>query len=437
MNFELLFKKAKERGIEDIQIYLNERKSLSIKAFRGELDNYSISDSTRLSVKGIFNKKMGSISTEILDDSNIDFIIDTIISSATVVTSKDEVFIYEGDKEYLEVENLFNSELEEIQVSKEISDIFDVEKLALSLDPRVDKVEVYFEKSSDSVTIKNSKGLELNKKTNSAVFAVQSIANENEETRTAMDFLLTNNYENFNLEEMAKASVAEATSKLGAKPCKSGKYEILLRNDASADMLATFSSMFSADQVQKGLSILKDKIGKDIINKNITIFDDPTIANNSRAGSFDDEGVATKKKSLIKNGVLEGYLYNLKTAKKDNVKSTGNGFGGGVSTTSLYIENGDTNFDNAVASMKNGIIITELAGLHSGANPINGNFSLQTSGLLVEDGKIIRPLALITVAGNYLELLKDVTEVCSDIKYDFSGTGSPSLKISSLAISGE
>ena len=93
-------------------------------------------------------------------------------------------------------------------------------------------------------------------------------------------------------------------------------------------------------------------------------------------------------------------------------------------------------YDDAVASMKKGLIITDLAGTHSGANPISGAFSLQASGYLVEDGKIVRPVALITVAGNYLDLLKDVEGVCDDLEFNYAYIGSPSLKIKKLVVAG-
>jgi PmbA protein len=437
MNFELLFEKAKAKGIEDIQIFLNSRKEIKVQGFQGELDEYSISDITTLSAKGIYNKQMGSVSTETVNDSNIEFILDSIIESASATTSKDEVFIYEGDSHYEEIKGLFNEELEDLEVSKGIEDLLALEKTALSIDKRVDKVKIYFTKSANSLKIKNSKGLSLEKKKNQVLFAVYAIASEDGDTRTGMDYLITNNYKDFDFETMAKNAIEEATAKLGAKPCKSGSYEILLTNKASSDLLATFSGMFSSDNVQKGMSMLDGKLGEKVASDSINILDDPSVVVSPNAGSFDSEGVATKKKTLIENGVLNTYLYNLKTAKKDGVSSTGNGFGGGVSPTGLYIQSGESNFDTLVSSMKKGIIVSELAGLHSGANPINGDFSLQTTGFLVEDGKIVRPVALITVSGNYLEMLKGTTDICSDIKYNFSGVGSPSLKISSMMISGE
>ena len=195
--------------------------------------------------------------------------------------------------------------------------------------------------------------------------------------------------------------------------------------------------MFSAESVQKEVSLLKGKVGEVIANDNITLIDDPFMKKSSKSGAFDDEGVATKYKEVISGGKLTSYLYNLKTAKKDNTESTGNGFNRGIAPTNFYFKPGETSYEEAVASMKKGLIITDLAGTHSGCNPISGDFSLQASGFLVEDGNIVQPVALITVAGNYLDMLKNVTTVCNDQKFNFGFIGSPSLKIKSLQVSGK
>ncbi len=195
--------------------------------------------------------------------------------------------------------------------------------------------------------------------------------------------------------------------------------------------------MFSGEAVQKNVSLLKGKIDEMIGSSLITLVDDPFRTKSAKSGAFDDEGVATKYKELIKEGKLTGFLHNLKTAKKGNTKSTGSGFINGISTTNFHYLEGNTEYDEAIKGMKKGLVITDLAGTHAGCSAVSGDFSLQASGFLVEDGKIVRPVALITVAGNYLQLLKDVTHVCNDLYFNFGFVGSPSLKIRSLQVSGK
>ena len=437
MNFEKLFALAKDKGIEDIQVYYSGNTELDIEVFKGSVEKYAIADSAKLTVKGIYNGKMGGVSTEVVNEDVFDFIVDSIIGSAKMIDSEDEVFIYEGDKEYKQVEGLFDSSLDEVGAAKKIEDTKRFEELVLAQDERINMVQAFYGEGTTEVLIQNSKGLKLNKKVNSGVIGAFIIASDGKDQRTTYEYKLSNDYKDFDLEAMAKAGAADVCSQLGASPVETGEYEILLTNKASCSLLAPHVSMFSAESVQKNVSLLKGKIGEVVGDELITLVDDPFRKKSSKSGAFDDEGVATQYKELIQKGKLTGYLHNLKTAKKDNISSTGNGFLHGISPTNLYFLEGTTKYDDVVKDMKKGLIITELAGTHAGCNAVSGDFSLQSSGFLVEDGKIVRPVALITVAGNYLELLKDVTAVCDDLYFNFGFVGSPSLRIKSLKVSGK
>ncbi len=436
MNYDKLFDLAKQKGIEDLQVYYSSGTDFDVEVFKGNLEKYTIADTARLSVKGIYNGKMGKVSTEVINEEVFEFLVDSVIQSAKAIDSEDEVFIYEGDKEYKKLDYLHNNSLDEVSAADKIADVHKLEELVLAQDKRITMVQAFYGDNASKVLIKNSKGLDLAKEVNGAMLGAFIIASDGKDQRTTYEYKLTNDYHDFDLEQMAKEGAERVLSQLGSEPVESGKYEILLKNNASCSLLAPHISMFSAESVQKDVSLLKGKVGQTIGSDLITLVDDPFMPKSQRSGAFDDEGVATQHKELISAGTLTGFMHNLKTAKKDNVKSTGNGFNRGITPTNLYFENGDTAYEDAVKSMKKGLIITSLDGTHAGTSAISGDFSLQASGFLVENGEIVKPVALITVAGNYLTLLKDVTAVCDDLKFNYSFVGSPSLLIKSLQVSG-
>ncbi len=202
--------------------------------------------------------------------------------------------------------------------------------------------------------------------------------------------------------------------------------------------------MFFAERVQKGLSLLTGKLDQPIASRSITILDDPFEADNPRA--FDAEGVPSVRTTVVENGVLKSYLYNLKSAKKDGVASTSNagraGAAGPVNTSpsNFYIVKGEKSFDALRTMLNNGLIITELSGLHAGLNPISGDFSLIAKGLLVENGEVVRSVDQITVAGNFLTMMQGIEEVGADLRFGppgFGRIGSPSLLIGKLIVSGK
>ena len=230
--------------------------------------------------------------------------------------------------------------------------------------------------------------------------------------------------------------------KLSAESVQSAQYPVLIENEAMADLLAAFSGMFDGENAYKGISLLNDSIEKQIFSDKITIVDDPLLKNGYNSRSFDDEGVACRNKILVDKGVLKTYLHNLKSAKLMNCETTGNGFKAGyasnvgIAPSNLFIENGSTSMDEMIASMEEGIIVTEITGLHAGLNAMTGEFSLQSQGWYVKDGKKVKPVNLITIAGNFLEAMKQVEMLGNDGKLNAGSIGSPSILFTSLSVSG-
>ena len=210
-----------------------------------------------------------------------------------------------------------------------------------------------------------------------------------------------------------------------------------------SSILETFTSPFNADVAQKGMSLLKGKEGEIIASDKVTIIDNPLMKDGLASVGFDDEGVATYKKEIIKDGKLITLMHNLKTAYKQGVKTTGNGFKASysspvsISPTNFYIEPGTKSLEELFKGVNDGLYITEVGGLHAGANSVSGDFSLVCKGFLIEEGNKGKPVEEITVAGNFFNLLKDIEEVGADLKFPMSSVGSPSVIIRELSVAGK
>ena len=436
MNLDKLFLVAKEKGISDIEIFASDRTSLNIEIFDGVVDKYEIASTNALTIKGIYNNKMGRFRTEVLTDDVIEEILDTIIASAKEIDSLDDAIIYEGDSHYEDLKDIYNEELFNLDVQKKINHLLALDKYLHEYDERVSVVETMYSEDSSEVLLKNSKGINLENKANSAYIGGSVIVKDSTDQRVGFDVIISNDFSDFDIETIGKSIVDDALASLGAKPVPSDGYEIVYSNGALATLFSAFLGVFSADAVQKGLSLLKGKLNEVVGSSLVTIVDDPFMKKSVNSRSFDDEGVATAYKELIGNGVLKTFLHNLVSAKKDGVKSTGNGFGGGVGPVNLKMEAGKSSLDEIISSCSKGIYVTNVQGAHAGANAVSGDFSLQASGYLIENGKKVRPVALITVAGNFLEMLKDITMVGDDLKMSYYGIASPSIKVSAMQVSG-
>jgi PmbA protein len=441
-----IFQKGREKGLNDMEVYYSAGRSLTLKVFQKELDTYNLSESEGLSLRGVYKGKMGYSYTEKVDDTSIDQLVRDVLENAVIIDSDDEEFIFEGSKEYKKVDS-FNPALSNVSEEKKIEFVKSLEEEAFKLDKRIESVEVcVYGDGYGEIIMSNTKGLFLQDKSNIAYTYIVVVAKEGEDIKTGMAYRTGNDFTKFNARDIAKEAVDEALALLGAKSVKSGDYDVIIRNSAAADLLEAFTGIFSAEAVQKNLSLLKGKLNDKIASDKFTLIDDPYMEGGLASKSFDGEGVACKYKKVVDKGVLKTYFHNLKTAKKDGVETTGNASKGsyksslGISPSNFYVEKGERGLNEMIADINKGILITELQGLHSGLNTISGDFSLAALGFLIENGKISRPVEQITVAGNYFEMLKNIEETGSDLKFGLPGgsyIGSPSLKIKKLSIAGE
>lgn len=447
MNFlefkNLLFKKAKEAGFNECEIYFSDGESISISVYEGEVEKYNLAKSFGLSFRGKINGKMGYSYTEILDEAAIDMLINSAKNSANLIENDDETFIYGGDKIYSEVKT-YSEELENIDPATMIDLALDLEKEAKNYSDKVVNINgCKISYSSSNYGIYNSKGLELTNKDNILTSYVVPVVQDESGKNDGVGYVVASSLEEVKPKEMAAQGVEEALSKLGGKSIPSGSYNTIIYNEAMVQLLETFAGTFSADAAQKGLSLLKGKEGEMIASPIVTIVDDPLMDGGLASAPFDDEGVATFTKELVHEGKLNTLLHNLKTAHKQGVKSTGNGFKASyassvnVSESNLYLRAGEKSFQDLMKEINEGVIITDLAGLHSGANTVSGDFSLAAKGFYVENGKKTFPVEQITLAGNYFDLLKNIVAIGNDLKFPMSNVGSPSVIVTGLSIAGK
>ena len=438
-----LFSKAQEEGFSEYEVYYVDRESLSISVYKEEVEKYNLNNSAGLSFRGKFGDRIGYSYTEILDEDAIEMLVKKAKENVLAIENNDIQFIYEGDKEYKEI-STYHEELEDIPADKLINIAISMEKEAKKY---CNKVESFsgcsVSYSSGKYGIINSKGLNLSNKSNLLTAYVVPIVKDLDKMYDGCGYVVAKSLNDVKPDKIAKMGVDEALSKIGGTSIASGNYKVIINNEAMVSLLSTFAGIFSGDAVQKGLSLLKDKEGEIIAADIVNLVDDPHLEDGLASVSFDDEGVATLKTYLIKNGKLNSLLHNLKTANKAGVKSTGNGFKSSyaspisVSPTNFYIEPGINSLEEMAKKINKGLIITDFAGLHSGANSITGDFSLAAKGFYIEDGIKTHPVEQITVAGNFFTLLNNIEEIGSDLKFPMSSVGSPSIIIKELSIAGE
>lgn len=438
MNTNKFFELCKENGIDVAELTTSKSKSFEFSIFKNEIENYKISTSGKTIARGIYNNKLGFCSTEKDDKTTPTYLIKNIISSASYIEKDEEPIIFSGSEKYHK-KNVYNKELENWSNEDKIKRCFELEKLCYEKDSRITNVIVSYGESVSDVNFANTYGLNLKMKKNHYVVFVEIVIQDGEEVKTYGDYILSNVPGDLVPEAFAQKLVTGAANLLHGVAPITGTYKAVFSPDALSHLLSALVSHMSAEEVQKHTSKFEGKLNTKVVSNKITLLEQP-LAKNLFFTYFDDEGVATTNKTLIKKGVLQTYLYNLETAKKDNVASTGNATRVGgkmdIDTVNLTLKPGKLTEDELFAKVQNGIYITDLTGIHAGLNAKSGDFSLQAEGFIIEDGKKSKPLGLFTAGGNLFDLFNNVIAVGNNTKQLIYSIITPSVAVKNIKISG-
>ena len=440
MNNEKWFAAAKNAGFESFEIYQQLSEERKFTWFEGTLDTYVTSHVLGTAFRGIYDGKMVNASSEDTSDDQMDDILDSLKSQAEMITSTEKDMIRRPEEVSLRAEK--KPESEDADTIKKL--LAECEKKIRAFDERVAAIShLEYEEGIEKRTIANSYGMDLCDSTSVHVIVAGVTVRENGETRTNFEIEKIDRIEDFDMDDFVKRLCEEALGKLNAEIPSSSDYPVIIEKGAFTQLFAAFSSMFSGEQIYKGISPLSNKADTKIFSELITVIDDPANEDAAFAAAFDDEGCPVRCKKVVENGIFKTALHSTRSALAMNTESTGNGFRSGYSGIvnaaphNLYIVPGEKSLDEMMQDMKEGILITDFAGLHAGLNHVNGDFSLQCAGYAVKYGKKAGGLTLMTAAGNIFDLLSNVIEVGSDLKWGIHRIVTPSIRFANIAISGK
>ena len=387
---------------------------------------------------------MGYASTEDLRAAAAAKVVRTAVDNASVLESEEAVFLGEGGQAYepLQLQPYDLPSTEEL-----IAKVRQTQELLYAADPAVvDGCQTQGLSQHSEIAIYNSKGLDLSYANNTAGIIAVGMVSDGQEMSD--DYLVKlGKLDTIDVEKLTKKAVSNAKIKLGGDVAPTGQYPVVFNPEAMCSLLSVFSSIFSSEAAQKGLSQLAGKEGEVIAAPMVTLVDDPFHKDNPEPIHFDAEGSPTHRKNIIEKGVLNTLLYNLKTAAVAGKRTTGNASKAGydaqvaIRPFTMFLENGEISEEELLAQANEGVYITDLSGLHAGANAISGDFSLQSAGFMIRGGKKAEYVKSFTVAGNYYDLLKNVRALANNCElpnaFGMTAFGSPSVLVDGLSIAGK
>ena len=436
-----VLKEAQAKHVQETEVYMVSSTSTSIEIKDQKVDSFELAKDNGIGLRVIADGACGFSYSNDFSKKVIKNIIEKAISSAKNTTPDKFRSFPKPVKEYPEV-NCLDKGLMKISVEEKIDKTKLIEKTARDFDKRIVNIrKCSYEDTRYEVVILNSHGLQYSNKGTHCSCSITLIAQENDIMETGWEMDFSRGFKNLDFEKVGREAAKRGIEMLGATHVETKRVPVLLDPYVGMEFLSIFASSLSADNVQKGKSMLGGKISEQVASPNITIIDDGILPEGIGSSPADGEGVPMQRTVLIQSGILKGFLYDLYTAKKDNTSSTGNGSRSGfkdtphVGISNLYIEKGKFSQEKIISEIDEGFLIREVMGMHT-ANPISGDFSLGVSGLWIKGGKVSFPVRGVVLSGNILDLFKSIERVGADLRF-FGRMGSPTLLVKEMNISGK
>jgi PmbA protein len=435
---EDIIKSALKKGCDLAEVFIKTAKGVSIEAKGGMVEALEASRDLGIALKVIRKQRLGFAFAVSPDE--IEKAIDEAVQAAE----------WTGSDEYTDIPDnmpaqevlIVDGEIKNIKEDDIISNALLLEESAVTFDKRIKKVR----KASvgygvGSTTIVNSKGVNVTYESSYYSAHLTTLArDDNGDDQMGWYYKSSRKMGDIDLRSVGECASKRAIELLGSRRISAVRAPVILDPSVAVDFLDILSASLSAESVQKRRSFLAGKAGQRIISPLVNIIDDGTMAWGIGTKPVDDEGVPTANKKIVSEGVLNGYIHNTYTAKKEGVPSTGNAVRGsfkslpGIGVTNFYIERAGGKSDNGlIKSLSKGILIVGAMGVHT-ANPVSGDFSIGISGLWIENGEILYRVKEAVISGNILEMFKKVEGIGSDLEF-YGSVGSPSILIGEMDIS--
>jgi len=436
-------RRALELGATGAECTVSEGEEFSVGVRMREVENLKQAGSRGAGIRVLAGNLTGSFRTSDLSMQGIETMVRGALDLARITTPDPHAGLpdpvdlgrFSGDLK------LYDESVSRMETEVKIAQALKAEEVALAVDPRITNSEgASFDSHLGSRAFANSLGFSGEYRTSSCSLSVVPVAKQNGSMER--DYWHTSAREVSRLEgpeEVGRRAAERALRRLNPRKVPTQKVPVIFEPRTARMLLGDLFDAVNGGAIYRHASFLAGKLGEKIASEALTIIDDATMPGLFGSSPFDDEGVASRRTVVIERGVLQSYLLNTYTARKLDLKTTGNASRGlagsaGVGPGNFYIEAGTRSEADLIAGVRQGLYVTELIG--ASANTVTGDYSSGAAGLWIENGELAYPVSEITIAGNLKQMLMNLEQVGANLEFR-SSIASPALLIGGMTISGQ
>ena len=434
---------ALSAGATDADAWAEESASRRVRVYDGAVESLSDAGGRGVGVRAFDGARWGyAYGTDLSEDGIAEIAV--AAREAAVIADEDEYAGLPDEAGTSGVNGLASAEFADWSTERVVELALEVDRAARAPAGVTQVENSVYSDSQGSVALANSRGFAASYTATQAWAYSSAFAGEGADLMTGLGVGMGRDPGRLDAEAIGTEAAQRALALVGARQPGSRRCPVVLDAFVAASFLGFIGSMLSADAVQRGRSLFAGREGEEVADPALRLADDGTDPEGPASAPFDGEGTPTGRNGLIEGGRLLGFLYDWRTARKDGRATTGNASRGSyrappsVGTTNLLIDPGDRDLAGLVAQAGDGLYVTEVAGLHSGVNPVSGTFSVGASGRLIEGGELGTPVRELTVASDLVSMLKAVRSVGSEARWvPFGGSvKAPPLLVAEMAVSG-
>jgi len=433
------------RSGEEMEVYVARGTETEVRAYEGEVESLTSATSAGIGIRVIVDHRLGFAWAGSLDESVLGETLAEARDNAIFATADEHVQLAVPDGVAAVPIDLWDDLLESVPTTRKIELALALEAQARGADPRIRQVSSadYGDVAAESALVSTT-GIRSSTRKTSGYLSVGVIAGEGDASQTGGGFSVGRGFDGLDPERATTDAVSRAVRLLGAVKGPSGRSTIVFDRRMATTLLSIVSSALSGEAVAKGRSIFAGRVGEQVGHPGLTLVDDPTDPRAYGAAAYDSEGLACRRNALIEGGVLRGFLYDTVSGSRSGVASTGSAVRGGYAGTpgpgcrALTLAPGPEGYDEdgVLAAVGEGLFVQSMTGVHSGVNPISGDFSVGAEGLMIRDGKLAEPVREITVASTLQRMLLSLVAVGADVEWLPGIAAGQTLAIGDMQISG-
>jgi PmbA protein len=428
---------------EEVEAYVARSRDTSVRIYSGEIESLSTAESEGVGIRVIRDSRVGFAYAGSLEASVVEEALAEARDNAGFSSPDPHVGLARPDGvERVELD-LWREDVAATPTPDKVALAQELERLARAGDGRVRQIHSSdYGDGASEVAIASTAGIRGTQRRTGCHLAVEVLAGEGEDTQTGVGYSVGRGFSDLDVSRAAQEAVERAVRMLGARKAPSSRLPVVFDKRVTTSLLGILSGTFSGEAVLKGRSLFARRLGESVAHPSVTLVDDPTLQEAYAASAQDAEGLATRPNVLIDGGVARSFLYDSYNARRAGTTSTGSavrgGFksGPGVGARALSLVPGDKDLDAVLATVGTALFVQGIQGIHSGVNPVSGDFSVGAEGLMVRDGQLAEPVREITIASTLQRMLLEVLEIGSDLEWLPGTAAGLTLAIDGLSVSG-